>query len=263
MASFAIIGAGIAGLSCGSRLRDVGHDVFLFDRAKSAGGRMASVWLEIGDADVCLDLGASHFTVRSHDFREAVAAWHDAGLAERWPAAGADNWVGIPSMSAPIEDAAALLDVRWNCGITHISGSKEEWHVHSSDDIYGPFDAILAATPADTVAKLFARHERTLADRATKQETHAIWTASYVFAEKLEKLPDFKRLDGAITYVVREASKPGRADVEVLTIQASWEWSARHIDAPVREVAARLFEVFANGAGRAIATPIYSHAHRW
>ena len=38
----AIIGAGMAGLAVGTRLKRSGHDVHLFDKGRGAGGRMAS-----------------------------------------------------------------------------------------------------------------------------------------------------------------------------------------------------------------------------
>ena len=36
----AIIGAGMAGLSCGQRLAEGGHEVELFDKGRGAGGRV-------------------------------------------------------------------------------------------------------------------------------------------------------------------------------------------------------------------------------
>ena len=39
----AIIGAGMAGLTCASRLAEAGHDVAVFDKGRGPGGRMA-IW---------------------------------------------------------------------------------------------------------------------------------------------------------------------------------------------------------------------------
>ena len=38
----AIIGAGMAGLSCADALRDEGHEIALFDKGRGPGGRMST-----------------------------------------------------------------------------------------------------------------------------------------------------------------------------------------------------------------------------
>lgn len=86
----AIIGAGVAGLSCGQALQDGGHVVALFDKGRSAGGRMATRRVPAPAGDIAFDHGAQYFTVRAPVLAAAVTSWQAAGVVARWPAAGDD-----------------------------------------------------------------------------------------------------------------------------------------------------------------------------
>ncbi|EXI81308.1 MAG: Dehydrosqualene desaturase [Candidatus Accumulibacter sp. BA-94] len=76
----ALIGAGIAGLSCAAQLQQAGLEVSLFDKSRGAGGRMST---RRGDGWQC-DHGAQYFTARHPDFRAEVARWQQAGVAALW-----------------------------------------------------------------------------------------------------------------------------------------------------------------------------------
>lgn len=62
----AIVGAGMAGLSCARALVEAGLKVAVFDKARGAGGRMATRRGELAS----FDHGAQYFTARSPDFAE-------------------------------------------------------------------------------------------------------------------------------------------------------------------------------------------------
>jgi predicted NAD/FAD-dependent oxidoreductase len=71
-----IVGAGLAGLIAGRAIAEAGHDVVLWDKGRSPGGRLAT--RRIGDAR--LDHGAQFFTVRTDEFARHVAAWEADGI---------------------------------------------------------------------------------------------------------------------------------------------------------------------------------------
>ena len=83
----AIVGAGLAGLSCGTRLDQAGHGVALFDKGRGPGGRLSTRRMATPSGDARFDHGAQYFTARDPDFRWQVADWEGAGLAAPWPAA--------------------------------------------------------------------------------------------------------------------------------------------------------------------------------
>lgn len=68
MSRVAVIGAGIAGISCARVLRDAGHAVRVFDKSRGIGGRMAT---RRGESS-SYDHGAQYFTARDPGFRQLV-----------------------------------------------------------------------------------------------------------------------------------------------------------------------------------------------
>jgi len=123
----AIVGAGIAGLSCATRLRAGGHLVALFDKGRGPGGRMATRRVDTPLGKVAFDHGAQYVTARHPDFIAAMAAWEDAGVVARWPAAGADAWVGTPGMNAIVKHLAATATVFWNHRVEQLRRTDAGW----------------------------------------------------------------------------------------------------------------------------------------
>ena len=69
--SVVVVGAGLAGLMAARRAAAAGHEVVLFDKGRSPGGRLAT--RRIGTA--AFDHGAQFFTVRTDEFGRHVDRW--------------------------------------------------------------------------------------------------------------------------------------------------------------------------------------------
>ncbi|OYX00993.1 MAG: deoxyribodipyrimidine photolyase, partial [Caulobacter vibrioides] len=82
----AIIGAGMAGLSCAQALSAAGHAVQVLDKGRGPGGRMSTRRIKTPQGQVSFDHGAQFFTVRDPEFAARAAAWQAAGVAAPWPA---------------------------------------------------------------------------------------------------------------------------------------------------------------------------------
>ena len=126
----AIVGAGMAGLSCATRLAALGHELVLFDKGRGPGGRMATRRVEADGTMLRFDHGAQYFTARDPRFVEQVARWEREGVVARWDLAGEDAWVGTPGMNAPIRAMAAGLDVRWGLRAERLRREGARWHVN-------------------------------------------------------------------------------------------------------------------------------------
>ena len=116
----AIVGAGIAGLSCADALTNMGHDVILLDKGRGPGGRMSTRRMDTPLGQVAFDHGAQYFTARDPGFCAQVDVWAEHGIVARWPQAAVDAWVGVPGMNAVIKAMAAWHDVRWNVHVDRI-----------------------------------------------------------------------------------------------------------------------------------------------
>ena len=143
----AIIGAGMAGLSCGLRLRDGGHEISVFDKGRGPGGRMSTRRIEHGNETFQFDHGAQYFTARDPAFVARVAEWDCGGHVARWPAAKEDAWVGTPQMSARVRAMSETLGLRFNCRICR-----------SANPICVPLCLVNGCEPKATAHRSTVRH---------------------------------------------------------------------------------------------------------
>ena len=173
---FAVIGAGIAGISCARTLVQADHRVTVFEKSTTPGGRTATRSSPFGG----FDHGAQYFTVRDPRFELALQTV--PGLCKPWSAstvsllddhggiaaaglpARESHWVPTPGMNAlarewaqPLMDAQQLqLETR----ITRIERDPQDagrWQLHSvgpdtesghGRQLFSGFDHVLLALPA-------------------------------------------------------------------------------------------------------------------
>lgn len=271
--SVAIIGAGIAGLSCAQTLQEAGLKVTLFDKSRGPSGRMST---RRGDNWQC-DHGAQYFTARNPLFRGEVARWQTAGVAAAWqpklavlgglkdhqPDLGLERFVGTPRMTSPARLLAAGLDLKTEHTVTALIREPEFWQVETRENGRFPahFDAILLAVPAPQAVPLLSAHSETMATKAGQ----ALMRGSWALMLRYEQGPDlpFEAAfvnAGPLRWIARDSSKPGRDGEETWLLHASAEWSEAHIEEKPEVVAEILLAAFAELGGPA---PSAWTAHRW
>ena len=253
----ALIGAGIAGLSCADALVAAGHTVTLFDKGRAPGGRMATRRIATPAGEASFDHGAQYFTVRDPDFRRHVLRWQDAGLAAPWPAAGPDAWVGTPAMAAPVRAMARSHDVRFPVQIDSIGRDGPHWHVGGTS-----FDVLGIALPAEQAATALDPVHPAFAALAAQTPAAPCWTVMAAFAAALPG-PDILRQDGPIGWAARNSAKPGRTGPETWVVQAGPEWSRTHLERPPGEIVPLLLDALAIRLGQPLPAPLAAAAHRW
>lgn len=259
----AIIGAGIAGLSCADRLSMAGHVVRLFDKGRGPGGRMATRRMDGPDGPVAFDHGAQYFTARDPAFVAQVDDWHRQGVIAPWPAAGNDAWVGTPGMNAVVKEIAGRHAVLWNHRIDGISRTDRGWNVTPAHAAAEPFDTVIIATPAEQAAPLLAPHAPGMADAARRSVSSPCWTAMLAFDAPLAIRTDVIRHAGAIGWAARNSAKPGRSGPETWVVQATPEWSKRHLEHDAPFVADLLHQALADLAEGPPPPPTIRVGHRW
>ncbi|QUD89793.1 NAD(P)/FAD-dependent oxidoreductase [Phenylobacterium montanum] len=259
----AIIGAGLAGLSCAKRLRSVGLEPSLFDKGKGPAGRMASRRLATPLGEAALDMGAPYFTVRNAKFAEQVADWALAGLAAPWPDAAADAWVGAPLMASPLKALTEGLNVRWNAFVGGLSRKPDGWRLHLPDQEQGPFDVVVIALPAEQATPLLALNDLTFMKQSAQSISLPCWTGLFAFDRVLETTAPILRDQGAISWAARNAAKPGRTGPEAWVAHANPVWSLDHLEAEPAQIAQHLLIELLSLTGAGEVRPIAAQAHRW
>ena len=259
----AIVGAGMAGMSCGQRLSRLGHEVRLFDKGRGPGGRMATRRMEDGGTTLHFDHGAQYFTARDPRFVEQVAHWEASGVAARWAAAGDDAWVGTPAMNAPLKAMAGELGVQFGTRIEQLVRDGEGWQIDGEGAPDARFDAVLVAVPAEQAGPLLQPHAPAMATLADQTASDPCWTLMAGFEAPLALVQDTLRQRGPIGWAARNNAKPGRASEECWVIQASPEWSRAHLEEDAETVAAALLAELAEANGGPLPRQLGATAHRW
>lgn len=259
----AIVGAGLAGLSCGARLRDAGHTVALFDKGRGPGGRLSHRRMATPIGDAQFDHGAQYFTARDPDFRRAVEAWARDGLVAPWRAAGEDAWVGVPGMDAPAKALATGLDLACSARVEHLARDDAGWRLSGEGVAAGPFDVVVVAVPAEQTGALVRPFAPGFADAADATPAEPCWAAMAAFTARLPIAEDVVKRRGPIVWAARDSAKPGRAGPESWIVQAGPDWSREHLEETPAEVLPKLLAALAAVAGGPLPDIAAAAAHRW
>lgn len=259
----AIVGAGMAGLSCADYLVANGHDICLFDKGQGPGGRMSTRRMDTPLGQASFDHGAQYFTVRDAAFQQRVGDWQEQGVAARWPVAGPDAWVGTPGMNAVVRAMASQHDVRFDEMIRSLRQTPAGWLLSGASGEHGPFDAIVIAIPAEQASALLGLVDMGLARIALGTRTLPCWTGMAAFDRALPISDDIVRNSGILSWAARNSAKPGRAGPESWVVQATPHWSASHVEEDAGAVLPQLMAALAALSPEPLPVPLVASAHRW
>jgi len=259
----AIIGAGMAGLSCADALVAQGHSVKLFDKARGSGGRMSTRRIATALGEASFDYGAQYFTARDADFMRLVSEWSVRGLACRWPAAGSDAWIGLPGMNAVVRDMAARHDTHYGRMVQGIARADRGWRLVGEHIEPESFDAVLLAVPAEQAATLLGPIDLGMARQALAARSQPCWTGMFAFYDRLPTETATLRNHGVISWAARNNAKPGRDGPESWVVQASGSWTSEHMGTDPERVEKLMLAELGVALHLEIGSPIASAVHRW
>jgi predicted NAD/FAD-dependent oxidoreductase len=224
---------------------------------------MATRRITTAAGEAMFDHGAQYFTARDPAFQAQVAAWAADGMVARWPAAGADAWVGVPGMNAPVKALARGLDVQWGARVDALRRADGVWRLAGDGFDAGPFDAVLLAVPAENAAPLLQPWQADMAARAVTTPALPCWTVMAAFGGRVDFAADILREQGAVGWAARNSAKPGRTGPEAWVIQAGPDWSAAHLEETPDVVLPQLLGAFAACVGGGLPDLVAGVAHRW
>ncbi len=254
--SVAVVGAGLAGLTCARRLAAGGLAVRVFEKSRGLGGRLAT---RRSRAGWHFDHGAQFVTARGAGFRALLRDLAAAGAVRAWRPRLADRaqrdaaavwWVGTPGMSALARPLAAGLEVQCETRVTALAPRADGWHLTLTTDTAGatgqggataqagPFDRLVLAIPAAQAAALLGAEARTakLAAALSAVAVAPCWTALLAFARPLGLAADVWRLEAEVGQTDQGRTDRGRTDRG----QTDWgqagrlNWAARDASKPGR-----------------------------
>ncbi len=265
-----IVGAGIAGLACADGLTHRGHEVVLFDKGRGPGGRMSTRRMQTPLGQASFDHGAQYFTVRDARFADQVRRWLAEGVVAPWPAAGEGAHVGVPAMNSPIRDLAGRHPVRWATRVSGLESRDDGWRLTTESGDVHEVDMAVIGVPAEQAAALLADIAPDLAARAAAAISEPCWTVMLAFSEPVAVQADTwpagasgSGPGSALGWAARNSAKPGRTGPESWVVQASPDWSRRHLDSDPDQVSAYLIAALSAELGVALPDPIGLAVHLW
>ena len=268
----AIIGAGLAGLSCARTLRRAGFFVEVFEQERVIGGRMATA--RIGGET--FDHGAQYLTGRSKDFKNFLTEISDIGYASRWApratlngVAGAGQmqpWiVGTPGMSAIVRPLTESVRITTGKHVHSLERRDKAWHVWFDDETsVGPFHAAAVAVPAPEARLLIGRVQEFI-EPLSRVRMAPCWALMVRIDSKVFPEQDvYSDMSEVVRWIARNNTKPGRrAEGEALVIHASPAWSRETEHNDPQEVAEELWSEVSNLLNLPPVRPVHMTAHLW
>ncbi len=282
----AVVGAGIAGLTCARELCLRGFDPVVFEADDRLGGRCSSRSTRIGIFDDGAQSinGATRLPAYVVQRPGELAALHSWTVAAT-PAEEARNgrdWgkvedeadvtrtlkpmgaVGVPSMLALANSLARPLDVRLHTAIHQAYRRGASWTLRgAAGEFVEDFQALVLAMPAPLAVPLA---------RASSELVHALRAVRYrsrwvllLGSERPVGLPGYREFQGSpIERIAAMHSKPGRDTnaPQRWFVEADARWSLQHEHDDAETVADLLLENFRAHAGRSV-TPNFLSAHQW
>jgi len=273
--SVAIIGAGMAGLTCATALQGLVRDVKVFEKEVFAGGRVN----RFREREFEFNHGAQYFTVNHPLFWNIVQAWQSAGIVRPW-----DGWVvelnkgqvlnsgpstqrfvGVPRMQVIIENLVGQCEIRTSTRVAEMEKQPDgRWLLFNDRGGYlGEFDAVIFATTANDLDEL-SRYSSEIKTQADKVDMTACWTGMFAFQEKLDIPYDAAFvLDSPLSWISRHQLTNQSESPDCWVLHATPEWSQKNLASFRGRIMHQLLEAFWQATGLEKFKPIFSSVHCW
>jgi renalase len=275
----AIIGAGIAGITCARTLIKAGHFVHVFEKNQAFGGRMSTRGTSIGS----FDHGAPYFDVSDARFKKALEI--SASRIAPWRGFSSKAMIALPGMSALVthwampflKQESQLHQLSMETQVTGFEAgflNREKWQIRSTkhdirQDVVEGFDAIILAVPSVQAAVILGNSGQSkLQTVVQKVPMQPRWTMMIGFENnkntnwKSQGFSGLQMQDSCISWISSEMSKVGRTGAERYTIHASTDWSERHVESEHETIQNNMLSAFARLTG--ITTePTFQQVHLW
>lgn len=275
MAIFAVVGAGLSGITLARELQRAGHRCQIFEKSRGRGGRLATRRREGWQADH----GAQYFTVRDAAFETEVQHWLEQGWVSHWqPKLGViergeavespddqARYVGSPTMNAMVHGMSEGIDLYTKTRIDRLERVENQWRLwDDSGEQYGLFDAVLLTAPlAQSLALLPSGSRLEVPLRRTTMLP--TWAVAMAFEQPtgIEFDGVFTK-EGVISWAARDSSKPGREpEPEVWVMHFTAQWTANHLDAREDLMQQQCLTMLRKLAPQDLPPMVDSFKHRW
>lgn len=244
MATIIIVGAGMAGLTCGRRLQAAGHQVVWLEKSRGVGGRLATRRLDGGG---WVDQGVRYWSP-SAGLDALTQPLLDQGLLHRWQAQGF-RWDGAlqtrsvvaycaeRGVNAIAKHLAQSCDIRRQQRVIALAKTEDGWQLTSD----GPegiseivADAVVLAVPAPQALPLLT----SLDDGAVAALSQVNYSPCLSVIATYDRLPDqpdsgwhISAEHPVLAWLSLESSKPvTHPSVNAVLLQSQASFAAQYFE---------------------------------
>lgn len=291
----AVIGAGVAGLTCSQVLQQAGYQVLILEKSRGVGGRLATR----RSHETRIDHGTCYLSPKDELFksfvdhlieRDIVQCWTDQifevapdgsfrPVGERSP-----RYVAADGMNAIAKALAPGLTIHFNQRVVRLElSSRGIWQltVESPDETGNSTQfsleakAIIITTPApqavDLLAPLnsgFIAPSVLTSLRAVEFSPCIAVMAGYenveLEAHPFAQVKAIAPVHPAIGWIGLDSSKRRAPTIPVVVVQSTASFAQNHLDTPTLEpVGQILLDFAADLVGAWLTAPSWKQVHRW
>ncbi len=294
MARIAVVGAGIAGLVVAKELYQKKHDITIFDKGKSVGGRISNRRVTINQEEYIFEHGLS---LLNRDFAhyELIKQYIDQNQLKTFEGKSVQitddcfipqNGEFLCSTSRITDLPKSFMDQHFHFNsqicIHQIQFKEDKWLLSSlaemqterdrhlvEDLTFGPFDILILAIPPKQLAPLVFDQHPEYAKLALSAKANSMWVNLCVFDESLQLPFDHYTFpkNSPFRALIKENAKPNRNYTkEAWTIQMGFQWSAQNLEKSNEEILPLILDelsAFCSAQGGQMQKTLFSEAHRW
>lgn len=296
----AVVGAGMAGLTCARQLQQAGDRVVVLEKSRGVGGRIATRRLH----ETLADHGTCYLTPKGEAFRGfvehlvaigVVQSWTDtvhelspAGTLSESPATERyPRYVAPDGMTAIAKSLATNLDVRFSHLVQSLAlVEKTHWHLtvqrtdpdQTKATVTITAKAIVVAIPAPQAAVLLQSLPSDVLPEAFLQQVQSVTfvpclsvMAGYAPDRQQDwysQYPDVRSLtflkDGNLSWFGLDSSKRTVSQRTVFVVQSTPAFAEQYLDAIDLQAAGyQLLKRSAEKLAPWLAKPDWLQVHRW
>ena len=269
---FAVIGAGIAGLTAAKDIDALGYSLAVFEKARGTGGRLSSkrVVNQLDEA-MAFDLGCSSISANSEGFAHQLDSWHLKGIIAPWCIDEHDktHYVGISRNSALTRYLSKDITCHFATCITGLEKKAGIWHLLAEDKngievVAQARNVIIAAPPAQAYDLLPS--SSALKPLLEQVDVAAQWVMAVEVEHLATEVAAMEYPQSDIIHAIsHESTKPERDQREdrcILQIQATSKWSQQNLEQSADAIKDLLLQELNTVLGETL-NVTHHHVHRW
>lgn len=285
----AIVGAGVAGLTCAKRLQDLGFGVVILEKSRGVGGRVATRRLQ----DTWADHGLPYLSIQGNLTEELVQNLCQQNICSPWldsifqlSASGEiqsystdSAYVSATGINAIAKFLATDLEIWRSCRVFKLTlTSAQTWQLNIETDANSPHvveaKIVVLAIPAPQALILIeASTIKNLApsflnDLASVQFDPCLAVMASYDTQSQFNLTQWQGLrieeNSDLSWVCLESSKQTNAELPIAVFHSTASFAQTYLDTSNLEIAGQhLLDTASQLLFTELSSPLWFQVHRW